>query len=222
MQVKLKVLGGGSAGRELPVPGPKFLIGRGEDCQLRPRSELISRHHCLLTLNDSNVTLRDFGSKNGTFVNGDPVKDECDLKMGDLLKVGPLEFELLIDLGLAGAKRPKVKDIKDVVNRAFVAQVDDDDVSKWLEEADEKDRVRRGDSTETREFKLDHTEQILVKNPAEAEEITATAKEEEPAEKTKRGHAKKEPGKLPPVPKDNPKNTQDAATDMLRKFFNRG
>ena len=222
MRVKLKVLGGGSTGRELPVPGPKFLIGRGEDCQLRPRSELISRHHCLLTLSKSSVTIRDFGSKNGTFVNDDPVKDQCDLKTGDRLKVGPLEFELLIDLGLGGAKRPKVKDIKDVVNRTSVEEVDDGDVSKWLEEADEKDRVRRGNSTETREFKLDGTDQIPVKTPAESEEITATAEDEDPEKKTKRGRAKKEPGKLPPVPKDDPKNTQDAATDMLRKFFNRG
>ncbi len=33
MLVKLKVLEGSSKGKELPVTGPEFIIGRGETCQ---------------------------------------------------------------------------------------------------------------------------------------------------------------------------------------------
>src|SRR5215813_12387999 len=105
MEVRLKVLVGPNAGKELPVAGPKFLIGRAEDCQLRPRSDLISRHHCVLLIEEGLVTVRDFGSKNGTLVNDARVRGECELKSGDKLVVGPLEFEVCIHVGVASKKR---------------------------------------------------------------------------------------------------------------------
>ena len=50
------------------------LIGRGEDCSPRlPNDEhhrSVSRHHCMLDINPPDVRIRDFGSRNGTFVNG--------------------------------------------------------------------------------------------------------------------------------------------------------
>ena len=53
MQVMLKVLSGSHEGRELNVSGEKFLIGRSESCQLRPKSESVSRKHCIIVLKDS-------------------------------------------------------------------------------------------------------------------------------------------------------------------------
>ena len=38
MEVKLVVANGKNVGQEIPVPGPKFLIGRADDCQLRPEA----------------------------------------------------------------------------------------------------------------------------------------------------------------------------------------
>ncbi len=105
MEVKLKVLVGPNAGKELPVAGPKFLIGRAEDCQLRPRSDLISRHHCVLLIEEGLMTVRDFGSKNGTLINGERVRGECELKNGDKLTIGPLEFEFCVHVGVASKKR---------------------------------------------------------------------------------------------------------------------
>ena len=70
MNVKLVVVQGKPEGKEIPLRTPKFLIGRGTECHLRPNSELISRHHCLLIIGESGVTLRDLGSTNGTLVNG--------------------------------------------------------------------------------------------------------------------------------------------------------
>ena len=50
------------------------LLGRGEDCDPRLPDDqdhrLISRHHCLLEINPPAIRVRDFGSRNGTFVNG--------------------------------------------------------------------------------------------------------------------------------------------------------
>jgi eukaryotic-like serine/threonine-protein kinase len=84
------------------------LIGRGEDCSPRlPNDEhhrSVSRHHCMLDINPPDVRIRDFGSRNGTFVNGvkigqrDPAQSaaqgrglgaqERDLKDGDEVRLG--------------------------------------------------------------------------------------------------------------------------------------
>ncbi|HWG27904.1 protein kinase domain-containing protein [Actinospica sp.] len=84
------------------------LIGRGEDCSPRlPNDEhhrSVSRHHCMLDINPPDVRIRDFGSRNGTFVNGakigqrDPGQSaaqgrglgtqERDLKDGDEVRLG--------------------------------------------------------------------------------------------------------------------------------------
>ena len=71
MQVRLKVLRGKSAGKEVRVAGPKFVIGRAEEANLRPRSDVISRRHCEISIDGDVVTVRDMGSRNGTFVNGE-------------------------------------------------------------------------------------------------------------------------------------------------------
>ena len=59
MQVMLKVLSGSHEGRELNVSGEKFLIGRSEPCQLGPKSESVSRKHCIIVLKDNRVLIQD-------------------------------------------------------------------------------------------------------------------------------------------------------------------
>src|ERR1043166_970052 len=50
------------------------LIGRSGECNPQipedPAHKMVSRHHCLLDINPPDVRVRDFGSMNGTFVNG--------------------------------------------------------------------------------------------------------------------------------------------------------
>jgi hypothetical protein len=82
------------------------LVGRHDSCGIRitekdnPRR--ISRHHCLLDINPPDVRIRDFGSRNGTYVNGkligkrntiervdgvEQVLPEVDLKDGDEIRI---------------------------------------------------------------------------------------------------------------------------------------
>ena len=96
MDVKLYVLHGKQAGVTIPVAGPRFFIGRAEDCQLRPHSELISRHHCVIIVDEDMVQIHDFGSKNGTYLNGARIEDQEELHAGDRLQIGSLEFEVRI------------------------------------------------------------------------------------------------------------------------------
>ena len=76
MRVKLRVMQGAQAGREVVIPVSEFLIGRGEECHLRPRSDAISRNHCAIVVTENQVIVRDLGSKNGSYVNDKRVEGE--------------------------------------------------------------------------------------------------------------------------------------------------
>lgn len=98
---ELKVVGGKHAGQVIPLNRRKFLIGREQDCQLRPNSDMVSRHHCVFSIDDFSVRLRDLGSTNGTLVNGERIRKETVLKAGDRVLIGNLDFELVINVGVA-------------------------------------------------------------------------------------------------------------------------
>lgn len=117
MKVELKVVGGSRSGQTIPITIPQFMIGRAEDCHLKPRSELISRYHCAILSEDAYVAVRDLGSKNGVYVNGERIVGERELKNGDHIVIGPLEFEIVLSVALKGATKPKVDSISDVVAR---------------------------------------------------------------------------------------------------------
>ena len=83
---------------EISVAHPEFVIGRSQDCDLQIASQLVSRHHCELIVDerDHAVRVRDLGSQNGTFVNQALVPEECELKDGDRLMVAWVPFEVHI------------------------------------------------------------------------------------------------------------------------------
>lgn len=96
LKAELKVIGGTHAGELIPLAKQRFLIGRGDDCQLRPASEQVSRNHCAFSIDDYTVRLRDLGSTNGTYVNDERLHGEVILKQGDRVRVGSLHFEMQI------------------------------------------------------------------------------------------------------------------------------
>ena len=73
-------------------------IGRSEENQLRLNDPGVSRRHVLITATPDGYALRDLGSQNGTYVNGDRV-DEGLLVDGDRITIG--EINLIFRSGLA-------------------------------------------------------------------------------------------------------------------------
>lgn len=229
MQIRLKVQTGSHEGKIIEVTGERFFIGRSESCQLRPKSESVSRKHCILAIHDGRVLLQDLKSRNGTFVNDKrlPPDKAKVLKSGDILRVGKLGFEILIEHGLQAAKKPEVKDVADAASRTVSGGSSDSrfeevDVDSWLDEADAIDRVRKQTDPDTRQLTLndlkkadsssDESSDLSVNSPG-------TKMIDEPSSRVIPPKDRK-PGKLPDHMKAAMSDTsRDAADDALKRFF---
>jgi pSer/pThr/pTyr-binding forkhead associated (FHA) protein len=97
MKLSLVVAQGVHAGKTIPITSPQFLIGRDPECNLRPASPAISKQHCGIFVREGKVFVKDYGSTNGTVVNGEPVAGEREVANEDKLKIGPLEFVIKIE-----------------------------------------------------------------------------------------------------------------------------
>lgn len=138
MEMKLKVAQGKNAGQLLAVTGPRFLIGRADTCHLRPRSDSVAEQQCVIELEPAKVILRNLANNESTVLNGAVVKGQCELKSGDQLKVGPLEFEVQLTTGMASKKAPKVQSVEDAATRLAAGRKKELDPSAWLDEPAEE------------------------------------------------------------------------------------
>jgi pSer/pThr/pTyr-binding forkhead associated (FHA) protein len=231
MQVSLKVLSGNHEGKLIPVKDEKFFIGRSDSCQLRPKSDSISRRHCAIVQKDGRVLLLDLKSRNGTFVNDKQLlADKAKvLKSGDRLKIGQLEFEISIEVGLAATKKPEVSSVKEAADRlseqkSMLDSRETVDIASWLLEADQIDRPSLA-SPETRQFRADDTSYLEVSSfeqgaPAEGSEAEESPIESEAEDGKLDKPVKKGPMKLPKRDTGpTTKNTKDAAAETLKKYF---
>jgi signal transduction histidine kinase len=84
----LLVLQGPDKGRRFELPDAHALVGR-ESRQLPITDNTVSRKHCELFPGDDNQwVLKDLGSANGTWINGQRVERTAILKLGDQIRVG--------------------------------------------------------------------------------------------------------------------------------------
>lgn len=233
MQVKLKVIGGKNDGREIKISVPEFIIGRGEEAHLRPASDMVSRKHCSVKIKDGKVIIEDLGSRNGTFINGAAIQEPHVVQIGDTLRVGRLQFDVIMDHAKPGNKKPKVENVVDAAARTKPRSGSiEDDITGWL--SDDID----DQSNETTQFNLEET-MALSKASSEARKAkekrfkkddktkdkksdkeTEASETDKAEDKKKKKKKKKEYGKLPQFEKDKEGDSKTAADEVLRKFFN--
>jgi pSer/pThr/pTyr-binding forkhead associated (FHA) protein len=222
MEVKLVVANGKQAGKEISVKSPKFVIGRNEDCELRPQSHLVSRRHCAILIEDEVAIVEDLGSTNGTFVNDEKLEGRRELKTGDRIKIGLLEVDVQLPVAVGGKRMPKVQNVQEAAIRtaatAAAAPDDDIDVSRWLGEDDDDalnlpppaKKPAVGDDTVAGTSMMDTTAMAVPASPKTKEE---EKKKESPS---------KAVGKLNRAAmKPTTDSSGTAADDALRHFFHR-
>lgn len=96
MDVNLVLFKNDGSQKTFDLPGNTTVIGRRHDCDLCIPLKHVSRRHCQLNMNSENLEIRDLGSRNGTFLNGQRI-EESTIKAGDYIKIGPLTFQIQID-----------------------------------------------------------------------------------------------------------------------------
>ncbi len=107
MDARLSILSGPSSGQIVPIPAGTVLVGREKDCHLRFPDEFVSRHHCVLLLDEHALRIRDLGSKNGTFVNSRRIgAEETTLLDGDIVSFGEILCQINLVVGTTHAKPP--------------------------------------------------------------------------------------------------------------------
>lgn len=224
MQVKLKVIGGKNDSREITIAVPEFIIGRGDEAHLKPGSDLISRTHCSLKVENGSVTIADLGSRNGTYVNGVKLEGPHQARSGDTLRVGRLQFEVMIDHARPGNKKPKVEDVAEAAARTAsgaTGPFNEDSITDWLSQNPEESARSL---QETQQFSLEETPTKMFARSDEVQdgegETPTDAGEGEESESESKIR-KKRYKKLPPREKIKAESSKGAADDVLRKFFNR-
>lgn len=77
------------------VPLP-ILVGRGNEAKFRIQQDRISRKHCEVIDRDGDVYVRDLGSTNGTFLDGEQIEVGKDMPVppGSVLKIGTIEIRI--------------------------------------------------------------------------------------------------------------------------------
>jgi two-component system, NtrC family, sensor kinase len=117
----LFVIQGRDQGTRFRLDGETVTLGRGTSNEVQLHDTEISREHAEIKRRGSALIIRDLGSSNGTFVNGQPVK-EHELKTGEQLQLGRT---LLLYTGVSEDRR---EDLADKIN--IVPRYDDDDESR--------------------------------------------------------------------------------------------
>src|SRR5882762_1025786 len=90
---RLVLLSEGLTGRSYDLKTDKTTVGRVPDNAFEISEASVSSHHCEIMLRGNDVVVKDLGSTNGTFINGEKI-DEGVLKPGQILRVGMIEMRL--------------------------------------------------------------------------------------------------------------------------------
>ena len=102
---KLVVLSAGFNGRTHELNVDTTTIGRVDDNTFQIADPSVSSHHAEIVLRGSEVVIKDLGSTNGSFINGEKISESV-LKPGQTLKLGQIELQLVPEGAPIPAPKP--------------------------------------------------------------------------------------------------------------------
>ena len=80
--------------REVALQEGENILGREREAAAWLDVYSVSRRHARILVSGDSAMLEDLGSKNGTFLKGEPVKQPTPLRDGDQLRIGTVEMTL--------------------------------------------------------------------------------------------------------------------------------
>lgn len=97
MPARFEILTGREAGRVYDLPDDAtWIIGRGKSSDIVCEDSLASRSHVKIECIGGSITVRDLGSRNGTFRNGRRIVEPQVLEDGDRIQVGETVFRFAL------------------------------------------------------------------------------------------------------------------------------
>ena len=198
---KLKTRRGDNAGVEIGIRGPRFLVGSSTECKLCCKSAAISPKHCELNPTQDALWVNDLDSQTGTFVNDVRTVGKTRLAMGDRLRIGRLEFEVVIV--------PQPESHHPRREPAALRDPMSEFVSDLLGEADAEERAQRMADPSIRQF------------DSSLSEPEPTPIETGNTPQTVARPTRQPPKKLPPPPELVADDSTQAAEETLKQILAR-
>jgi len=82
----------------IAIDKPVIFIGRDSECDVvLGDSRRVSRKHCCLAHVNNRLVVRDLGSMNGVWINGERVERTGTMRLGDELAIGDVRYRLSTD-----------------------------------------------------------------------------------------------------------------------------
>lgn len=159
-------------GRRIVLDKAIIFIGRHPECDIvLSRSRKISRRHCCFAHVNDGVLVRDLGSMNGVRINGQRVKKEARLSVGDEVVIADLAYVLKAkgaDNDAKGTKRVTARKPKQP--KPAPAEPEDDphlsqDVPVAIDDEEEFEVLPLEDDDSEESFSEDDV--LLVEDPSE-------------------------------------------------------
>lgn len=145
---KLRIRNGPYSGREKTLDSEAVTIGRDVEASIQILDRSASRFHCEVFPVGGMWFVRDLESKNGTYVNSEPLEDEELLREGDVIRIGTVE--LVYETGVAvgdsdSDDRLKWSDDNSLLSNTLEFRVDDlsdlEDQGEGIERASDDART---------------------------------------------------------------------------------
>jgi hypothetical protein len=105
-RVSLTVVSGSAPGRGFILPPGPTVLGRASEADVMLADPSVSRLHAEVVAGDTEVVIRDLGSSNGTFVNGDRLTATTELRNGDEVRAGTVVLRFAAGTGAALPRPP--------------------------------------------------------------------------------------------------------------------
>jgi len=103
-QPALVLMHGETGRRHRPLTREAVTVGRARGCDICLDAPDVSSLHCLITRRGTSLHVRDCGSRSGTHLNGNVIRDANPLRDSDILQVGPFSFRVHLPTALPGAR----------------------------------------------------------------------------------------------------------------------
>jgi pSer/pThr/pTyr-binding forkhead associated (FHA) protein len=120
-QPALILMHGDSPRKRRSLTRDAITIGRAHGCDICLEAPDVSGLHCIITRRGVVLHVRDCGSRSGTHLNGEPIRETTVLRDDDILQVGPFSYRVQVSAGAAEGPAREHRDQRSRRNLARLA-----------------------------------------------------------------------------------------------------